>query len=107
PGLSVCSVKQKHWILVKYCPAWLGVTLNVAVPVTAWSERLRAVNRAILRAPIATLRWVSTGSNRQGREELWLASKRIEIIWPASPGAWSVAARRGVPAKPVTWQNLR
>ena len=31
---AVCSVKQKHWILVKYCPAWAGVTLNVAVPVT-------------------------------------------------------------------------
>ena len=30
PGFNVCSVKQKHSILLKYCPAWAGVTLNVA-----------------------------------------------------------------------------
>ncbi len=33
PGFSVCWVKQKHWILVKYLPTNTGVTLNVAVPV--------------------------------------------------------------------------
>src|ERR1043165_10092058 len=46
PGVRRCSVKQKHWILVKYCPAWAGVTLKVAVPVTGRSARLRAVKRS-------------------------------------------------------------
>jgi len=34
PGSSRCWVKQKHWILVKYWPAWVGVTLKLAVPTT-------------------------------------------------------------------------
>src|SRR5712692_8585397 len=32
PGSSSCSVKQKHWILLKYLPVSNGVTLKVAVP---------------------------------------------------------------------------
>ena len=39
PGFSVCSVKQKHWILVKYLPACSGVTLKVAVPVIGCAAR--------------------------------------------------------------------
>src|ERR1044071_854389 len=34
PGCRVCSVKQKHSILVKYWPYSSGDTLNVARPVT-------------------------------------------------------------------------
>ena len=33
PGWSVCEVKQKHWILLKYTPACSGSTLKLAVPV--------------------------------------------------------------------------
>ena len=33
PGFSVCSVKQKHSILLKYFPAISGVTLKTAWPV--------------------------------------------------------------------------
>ena len=35
PGLSVCSVKQKHSILLKYAPVVSGVTLKTAEPVMA------------------------------------------------------------------------
>ena len=42
PGFKVCSVKQKHSILLKYAPAASGATLNVAVPVTGLSEVLVA-----------------------------------------------------------------
>src|ERR1044072_9960418 len=78
PGDSLCSVKQKHWILVKYWPAWTGVTLKVAVPVTGRSARLRAVNKAMLRAPIATLRWGATGADRHGKAEEGVASERTQ-----------------------------
>jgi hypothetical protein len=34
PALKRCSSKQKHWILLKYRPARMGVTLYVATPTT-------------------------------------------------------------------------
>jgi uncharacterized protein YcfL len=42
PGLSVCSVKQKHSILLKYLPTVSGETLNVAVPVIGTVPRFTA-----------------------------------------------------------------
>ena len=42
-GFKICSSKQKHWILLKYCPASNGTTLYVEIPVTGFSVGLRAV----------------------------------------------------------------
>ena len=39
PPFSVCSVKQKHSILLKYLPAWSGLTLNIAWPVVVRAVR--------------------------------------------------------------------
>ena len=42
PGFSVCSVKQKHWIFLKYLPTVSGVTLNTAWPVDGRAPRFFA-----------------------------------------------------------------
>ena len=47
PGAKTCSSKQKHSILLKYCAANKGVTLNVAVPVnssSAWFIALKNIS---------------------------------------------------------------
>ena len=45
-AFSVCSVKQKHSILLKYCPAWSGLTLKIAWPVTGAAREVAcAVDR--------------------------------------------------------------
>ena len=44
-------MKQKHWILLKYLPACVGVTLNVAVPVTGPARLVaRVEGRHVARA---------------------------------------------------------
>src|SRR3954470_16338174 len=101
PGFSTCWVKQKHWILVKYFPAWGGLTLKAALPVIVRAERLRALNTAISRSPIVTIWVLRSGSNRQGRVGETLASKRTDTCLPAiGPGADAFSARWVVPLKP-------
>src|SRR3546814_8300004 len=46
PAASRCSVKQKHCTLLKYCPAFSGVTLKVAVHAVGWTERFSARKNA-------------------------------------------------------------
>ena len=71
-------MKQKHWILTKYAPAWPGCTLKVAMPVegdgpafltrknTVWvSPRFAAISRL-------------SGVNRQSRPGATLASNRTD-----------------------------
>ncbi|PAV67337.1 hypothetical protein WR25_18471 [Diploscapter pachys] len=105
PGFSVCWVKQKNWILVKYLPAWLGVTLNVAVPVTGLVSRLVAVKNAMSRAPIFTVSDPASGRKRHFMPGATLLSKSMRISLLTAPGASS--ARCVVPLRPVTWQNRR
>src|SRR3954464_1018822 len=78
PGLSVCSVKQKHWILLKYWPVSSGGTLNAACPAVVLFDRLLAVNTAVSTEPI----WPVTGfdgATRQGRVASMLESSRTVI----------------------------
>ena len=42
-GSNRCSSKQKHWILLKYKPAFMGNTLYVETPITGSSLLLVAV----------------------------------------------------------------
>src|SRR3954449_12355204 len=94
PGFSTCWVKQKHWILVKYFPAWGGLTLNAALPVIVRAERFFALKIAISRSPIVTIWVLRSGSKRQGRVGDTLASKRIDTSLPATgPGAAPFSAR--------------
>ncbi len=64
----------------------------------------------MLRAPIATVRCVSTGWNRHGRSRATLASNRTLTDSPATGRTIAAAigsARIVVPSKPVTWQKMR
>src|SRR3954469_1287775 len=108
PGFSTCWVKQKHWILVKYFPAWGGLTLKAALPVIVLAERFLAVKMAISRSPIVAIWVLRSGAKRHGRVGETLASKRTDTSLPATgPGAVAFSARWVVPLKPVTWQKIR
>ena len=52
PGWSVWRLKQKQAILLKYLPAWAGLTLKVAIPLIGWSERFSAMKTDMSRAPM-------------------------------------------------------
>lgn len=65
PPLSLCSSKQKHWILLKYCAALSGVTLYTEYPVTALSLHSRA--RAKVRARVRA----KSDSARAGQGSVW------------------------------------
>src|SRR3569623_3164217 len=108
PAFSTCWVKQKHWILVKYFPAWGGLTLKAALPVIVLAERFLARNTAISRSPIVTISVFRSGAKCQGRVGETLASKRTDTSFPATgPGATALLARWVVPLKPVAWQKMR
>src|SRR3546814_6257966 len=64
PGFSVCSVKQKHSIFMKYLPASSGETLNTAVPVTLAAAWFTALFKASCFPPIGTVTAVFSGRNR-------------------------------------------
>src|SRR5438270_4109243 len=88
PGLSVCCVKQKHWILVKYLPAWGGLTLKAALPVIVRADRFLARKTAISRSPMVTIWVLRSGAKDQGRVGETLASKRTDTSLPSTgPGA--------------------
>src|SRR3546814_17916474 len=78
PGCSVCWVKQKHWILVKYLPACNGVTLKVAVPVTGCDDSFLAMKLAMSGAPLLTVSRGCSGQNFHGSLADTLESKHTE-----------------------------
>ena len=103
PGSSVCSVKQKHSILLKYWPAASGVTLNVAVPVIALSSQcswLRSEPVRCHQSAISTLR--CTGLNSQPMSRARFASKRTVSVTFEHRIRCSCSARCVVPPYPVT-----
>ena len=105
PGFSVCSVKQKHSILLKYWPAMSGETLNTACAGDG---------------PVAEVFGAVQDLGPRARRDLDHPLHRLEPprqagadigIEPdpdlARDRARRASARRVVPPNPVTSQNKR
>src|SRR5882724_8878797 len=80
PGASACSVKQKHWILLKYWPESNGVTLNVADPTVGRADRFLTRKTAVTLSPSAIVTAGTSGTKLQGSVLLTLASSRTVMV---------------------------
>src|ERR1700746_1423376 len=74
PGCSVCSVKQKHSVLLKNGDALFGAMLGAALPTIACGASLVASNQAAFRAPGCTRIDTASGANRHCSLLLTLAT---------------------------------
>jgi hypothetical protein len=74
PALSICSVKQKHSVLLKYSEAEFGATLGTALPTMSRAEMLVASNQASLSWPGCTCMLTFSALNAQGSVDFVLAT---------------------------------
>ena len=63
PACNVCSVKQKHSVLLKYSDAVFGAMLGTALPTIAFGATFVASNQASLSSPGCTRTLPSSGAN--------------------------------------------
>src|SRR5689334_2199645 len=74
PGCKVCSVKQKHSVLLKYSEAVFGAMLGTALPTIAFCATLVASNQASLSVPGCTRTLTTSGANCQANALLTVAT---------------------------------
>src|SRR5690606_9566275 len=98
PASSVCSVKQKHSVLLKYSEASLGATLGTALPTMAPSDWLVASNQTSVNAPGCTSTRRLSALKPQGSLLLTLVTNSTTTVRDSSTSIEATCAASTAPS---------